>query len=649
MAHSTNNKSRNWSSHKPSKASTLIILLAASSISLIANAQQAPVGTRRVGFTVLDDALYIQGGFDVNTSNQFISLDLSTSWPASSPAWSILKDGQSTSHLTLAAISAASNGGSKGSILAIGGMINQGLIPTFFSTYDVNSRQWNNLTSVKPPYNYLEGHATVTDPNTGLVYIIGGYGTNAFNTLSVYDPKGTSMVSQQSSPSSTSLTDVAAVWSSSRNTILTFGGSRAPPAAVQGLGTSDLNEYDPNSKQWKTMSTSGDVPSARLDHCMASSEDGSKVVLFGGTVDGNTYFSDIYVLDVASGKWKQGQSASVPRTRMACAFHSYQFVAWGGSSAGSRTTMLNNVPIVYSLNQGKWVDNYNAAEVPAKSNTGAIVGGIVAILAIGGAIGFFVIRRKRQRKAAKETYHSDTIAAAGVSGENGHEHGGYEDDNIKVLASPSMEYQHRVDHYGNYAGNDYPLSNIDLSSGTGSGYHLYNGSSPAIVSGSPMNRYAGIAVTPRIQSPPVAYSVSSPAAAMSVTSPYHGSQYYPGGVSAGSQSPAPGSNSNGSANPFNSPEDYYHPPPTIASSIAPSSPGTNPFMTAATAVSAMAVTTTYQPSAYRDQQDPFQEQRSPYPQPITMMMSPSPGARAPQMIPESSPSMGYVPPPPAAS
>ncbi|GJJ75361.1 hypothetical protein EMPS_07719 [Entomortierella parvispora] len=610
---------------------------------------QAVVGVRRTGFTVLNDALYIQGGFDVSTSNQFISLDLSTSWTSDSPAWSVLKDGQSTSHLALASISAASNGGAKGSILAVGGMGNPQL-PAFFSSYDVNAAQWTNLTSVKSPYNYLEGHAMVTDPNTGLIYIIGGYGSNTFNQLSVYDPKAKSMVSQNAATAATSLTDVGAVYCSSRNSILTFGGSRAPPAGTNGLGSSDLNEYDIQSKQWKTMSTSGDVPPARLDHCMASSDDGSKIVLFGGTVDGNTYFDTLYVLDVSTGKWKQGQSASVARTRMACAFHSYQFVAWGGSSGASRTTVLNNIPIVYNLNHGKWVNNYNATEKMEKSGSGALIGGVVAALAIAGGLGFFMYKRKKRRQMEMEAFHSDAAAAAAIGG---HE---YDDANIKVLASPSIEYQHTTDQYGNYVQNQYPLSNIDLNASPATaGYHLQDGT-PAAIPGSPMNYYGGMTATPVIQSPSAAYHTGSYPA-----SPYHGSSgaspYFPG-----AESPAfPGTSSSSSnygnpgQNPFSSPdeENYYHPPPTIGGSNAPSSLGTNPFMTATTAVAAVAVATTYRSSPPQQQKDPFQEQphaaaaTPPWSQPQNSF--PSPGARAPQLITETpSTSAGYVPPPPPA-
>ncbi|KAI8604043.1 hypothetical protein EDD21DRAFT_243345 [Dissophora ornata] len=227
---------------------------------------QMPTSTRRTGFAQLNDALYIEGGFDSDTTTQFVSLDLSTSWSSSTPAWSILPGGQSAAHLALAPISSTANGGAKGSLMAIGGMG----APSFFSFYDVSAGSWSNMTTVKPPYTYLEGQAAVSDPNTGLVYIVGGYGNNTYNQLSVYDPNARSMVSQAAATAATSLTDVGAVWVSSRNTVLTFGGSRAPPANTSGLGTGDLNEYDPSTKTWKVMSTSGDIPPARLDHCMAA-------------------------------------------------------------------------------------------------------------------------------------------------------------------------------------------------------------------------------------------------------------------------------------------------------------------------------------------------------------------------------------------
>ncbi|KAF9921926.1 Leucine-zipper-like transcriptional regulator 1 [Linnemannia zychae] len=610
-----------------SAATTATVLISLLSFPSPTHAQNDfPVGSRRMGFTTLNDALYIQGGFDTDASGQFVSLDLSTSWPVTAPAWTILKDGQLTSHLALAPISAGSNGGPKGSILSVGGMTANNQMPTFFVMYDINSSSWTTtLNSVKSQYPTLEGHAAIADPNTGLVYIIGGYnGTSVYNSLSVFDPKSRTLVSQQSSNAANSLTDVGAVWSTERNSILTFGGSRAPPAATNAIG-SDMMEYNVNTKQWKTLSTSGDVPPARLDHCMASSEDGSKIVLFGGTVDGNTYFNTIYILDVKSGKWKQGTQAPVPRTRMACAFHSYQFIAWGGSSGTSRNTMLTNQPIVYDLNTDKWVDNYNADLKEKKTNVGAIVGGLAAVAAIGGAVAFLLIRRRKKiQKEREEAFKSDTLAANMTS---------MEDDNIKVEAPDTrMEYL-----------NNYPLNKMEnfVTSPHQQQQHLYG-----------------------IQSPAAAYQQYGGDHAGYAASPYmYNTEYGPGGEYGSdrygaypthiqSYSPAPGGDhtQQQQQNPFMSPEDFQSPAQSYGVASSVSSGSSNPFTTATSATPAMASATPHLTPSH----DPFQSsQTSPwngtYPgSHHQMTMSPSPGARAPQVIPENAKTTNYVPPPPPA-
>ncbi|KAG0200805.1 hypothetical protein BGX28_006218 [Mortierella sp. GBA30] len=608
---------------------------------------QAPVSSRRMGFTQMNDVLYIQGGFDTdNPTGQFVSLDLSKSWSATSPQWTKLKDGQSTSHLALASISPASNGGrsAMGSILAIGGIGTTATgLPAFFGSFDLSSGAWSNLT-LKAPYLSLEGHAVVSDPNTGLVYIIGGNGNNSYNQLSVYDPKSQSMVSQQSATPASSLTDVGAVWSSARNTILTFGGSRAPPAATQGLGSSSLDEYDPSSRSWRTMSTSGDVPSPRLDHCMAASEDGSKIVLFGGT-DGATYFNTIYILDVDSGKWKQGQSAPVARTRMACGFHSYQFVAWGGSSGAPRNTMLNNIPMIYNLNQDKWTDSYDASEQKTKSNVGGIIGGIFAVLLVVGAGLWFVMMKRRKRREEEAAFRADAAATAAVLGN--------EDEyaNIKVLASPDMEHPQytnvAIDSYGVHGGNgnEYPLSKMDINDphvvaaarARYEGYHQdssvhVTGGSVSGASGSgqasektlsPGTNYASASATavptPQLQSPAAVYQMNT----LYQPSPHLGFHQ-------GDKTP----------NPFMSAADYHEQTSAPGSAaFMPSSlpPSSNPFAIATSSEGG------YHHPPLSTGQDPFQHYLAPsFP---TAVSSPSPGARSPQVIPES-PTTSYIPPPP---
>ncbi|KAF9366773.1 hypothetical protein BGX34_007547 [Mortierella sp. NVP85] len=288
------------------------------------------------------------------------------------------------------------------------------------------------------------------------------------------------MVSQQSATAAASLTDVAAVWSTLRNTVLTFGGSRAPPAVRAGLDMKTLREYDPATKTWKTMVTSGTVPTPRLDHCAAASEDGSKIVVFGGSLDTKTYYQDIYILDVPTATWKRGPPATVPRTRMACGFHSGQFIAWGGSSADNRTTtMHNNIPLVYDTETDVWTTQYtfkgtksdppppsslpssspssaNGSSTPeSNKNLGPVIGGaIAAIVALCGcALAIFIVYQRKKREKLGHYRDNDRMAASLTS---------EEDDYYRKGRGPP----------GGGGVQDYPDSDIERSTTGESEQHL---------------------------------------------------------------------------------------------------------------------------------------------------------------------------------
>ncbi|KAG0005365.1 hypothetical protein BGZ65_011361 [Modicella reniformis] len=258
--------------------------------------------------------------------------------------------------------------------------------------------------------------------------MIGGYfGNTTFNSLTVFDPSTGKFVTQEAATATTSLTDVAAVWSFARNTILTFGGSRAPPAIQNGIEAKNLEEYDPATKGWKTMVTSGSIPTSRYDHCVAASEDGSKVVLFGGSLDTKTYFNDIYILDVKTATWKQGSPASSPRTRMACGFYFGQFIAWGGSSADNRaTSMHNNIPIVYSLSTDTWTTDYTTPpssgpssgnSFQSKTNLGPIIGGAAAgvMVLIGCIIAIIIVYQRKKKEKLSQASRDDARVAASLT------------------------------------------------------------------------------------------------------------------------------------------------------------------------------------------------------------------------------------------
>lgn len=299
--------------------------------------------------------------------------------------------------------------------------------------------------------------------------------------------------------------------------------------------------------------------------------------------------------------------------------------------------MLTNVPAVYDLNSDKWVENYDVDNTEKKTNIGAIVGGLAAVAVVGGAIAFLMIRKRRQRRRERvDAYKSDTLAANMAS---------REDDNVKVEApdSPRMEY-----------GNQYPLNKMENSVTSPSQQQLY----PAY----------------GIQSPAVAYQQYGGDHSGYVGSPYpqyNGAfgpdQYgaYPSHIQQQQgYPPAPGAGSDYAQqqNPFMSPEDYHSQATVggVASSV--SSGSSNPFTNAANAAatpifaSASAVGSPavgYQtPPRITPAHDPFQSTpgspwNGTYPGQLQQQtMSPSPGARAPQVIPESATTTSYVPPPP---
>ena len=255
---------RSYYSTTSSKATSTSFLIALSTLLLTLLASttdaQAPVARRRLAYVQHNNQLYLQGGIaQAGLSNQFNALDLTKPWSTASPSWSMLGGGNWVSHHTMVAVkpehAAGLGSGAQGYLLSIGG--NPASNDGFWSTYDIQAGTWANLTT-PAPYIGLEGQAAVSDPSTGQVYIVGGYYTDAAtnttvtNRLTVFDPTSNSVVLQQAATDKTNLTGAAVVWSTKRNTILLFGGSRATSgSAVSGLQLGNIDEYDPASKVWK--------------------------------------------------------------------------------------------------------------------------------------------------------------------------------------------------------------------------------------------------------------------------------------------------------------------------------------------------------------------------------------------------------------
>ncbi|KAG0359888.1 hypothetical protein BGZ54_009791 [Gamsiella multidivaricata] len=256
------------------------------------------------------------------------------------------------------------------------------------------------------------GVNAMTDPNTGLVYLAGGYTSSDHNSMNVYNFV-TDTISGSALPPTVLLNRLfyANVWSQKRKSILCFGGYNSSKGVIPDLNT--VTEFVPSTSVWSTLvpvavffilcqATSGIAPAMRADHCMASNDDGSLMVIYGGRLSDLTTFSgEVFIFDTVSQTWRQGLTGT-PRVYAACTIAGNQLLVWGGQNS---TDLVAPAPIlIYDLNNNAWITQYTppASYVAARasetsssspnatstglpssnrsssSNAGAIVGGAVA-------------------------------------------------------------------------------------------------------------------------------------------------------------------------------------------------------------------------------------------------------------------------------
>ncbi|KAI7827543.1 hypothetical protein BC939DRAFT_475146 [Gamsiella multidivaricata] len=180
MANSSSKKPR-CSRCRPSANSSLLaaaILLLANPFTLLSQAQTSsvPLTVSGPAFARTATRLYVLGGqYATINYGQFFSLDLANSWNSTTPLWTQLNDGPQQT-IFPAVFSA-----------------DQKTMVTFHSGnsafayhYSVVTGQWTRAT-VQAQYGDYQGIGAVTDPNTGLVYLAGGYTSADRNSMNVYN------------------------------------------------------------------------------------------------------------------------------------------------------------------------------------------------------------------------------------------------------------------------------------------------------------------------------------------------------------------------------------------------------------------------------------------------------------------------------
>ncbi|KAF9118654.1 hypothetical protein BGW39_000974 [Mortierella sp. 14UC] len=308
---------------------------------------------------------FVENGTTKATYGQVMSLDLTVSWRTASPPWQALA--QVAPVYFINAVAAPDNQ----SIIVIKRGVNESLS---FPTYRIATNAWDaNPVNTQPVQESRQGIRPVMDPLSWTIYI------NAWTYLDAFNTNSSNFQFYTMPPYTfTSRFFAGSCYNSARRSIMYFGGLNGAiqfdPAATY------VSEYSIGTNQWSNFTASGTPPEPRSDFCMAASEDGNRVVVFGGRIQTNTtanppvnFTGSFYILDTVARQWTKGPDSTL-RSYMGCLIVGDQFLVWGGSDGVNTYT---TPPIIFDFKLNQWVDTYTPPNYLLnwpKTTTTALIG-----------------------------------------------------------------------------------------------------------------------------------------------------------------------------------------------------------------------------------------------------------------------------------
>ncbi|KAF8944602.1 hypothetical protein BGZ47_004004 [Haplosporangium gracile] len=182
------------------------------------------------------------------------------------------------------------------------------------------------------------------------------------------------------------------------------------------MATPIITEFVPSNQTWSTMTTYGQPPSLRANHCMTINEDGTRMVVYGGNpTDRSPMSGEVFMFNIITKTWTKGISGE-PRAYATCTIAGNQLLIWGGMAA-NRTVASGGV-LIYNMENDTWVTSYippagyltssttiasgsdsdKKDEGGGGANVGAIAGGVVGGLVVLAGVVFFLFRRQKRRR-----------------------------------------------------------------------------------------------------------------------------------------------------------------------------------------------------------------------------------------------------------
>ena len=214
---------------------------------------------------------------------------------------------------------------------------------------------WSALAPVGPPAR--EDHTWTVDPETDVAYLFGGRdGDAVFGDLWAYD-LATDTWEELAAPTGPAARfGHEAVWVEGTG-LVTFAGQAGPTDFFN-----DLWAYDPSTRSWRELPSSGAVPVARYGTCAGIGPDGRLWISHGFTAE-NARFADTVAYDFASGAWTvETPGPPVPVNR--CLHGCWWTDAGALALYAGQTTGATALGDLWLLEDGAWtqVDGARPAE-----------------------------------------------------------------------------------------------------------------------------------------------------------------------------------------------------------------------------------------------------------------------------------------------